>query len=153
MKIPAAGEDQKFTVIGAVEYASGQVIWQTSARKGEEAFTAFLEHLAAQLSAADEPVVVVLDNVGYHKSRALRAAWQRYADRLQPFFLPAYAPQLNLIERLWRYLKAKLANHRWWNDLSRLEQATDTLLSRLTVRFHSGEGPAFHLVQDFCQSA
>lgn len=153
MKIPAAGEDQKFTVFGAVDYASGQVIWQTSARKGEDAFAAFLEYLAQQLPAADEPVVVVLDNVGYHKSRALRAVWQRYADRLQPFFLPAYAPQLNLIERLWRYLKAKLANHRWWNDLSRLEQATDTLLRQLTVHFHPDEGPAFCLVQNFCESA
>lgn len=68
MKVPAAGEDQKFTVFGAVEYASGQVIWQTSARTGEDAFAAFVEHLAQQLPVADEPVdepvVVVLDNVG-----------------------------------------------------------------------------------------
>ena len=153
MKIPAAGEGQKFTVFGAVDYASGQVIWRTSARKGEEAFAAFLDHLAQQLSAADEPVVIVLDNVCYHKSRALRECWRRYADRFQPFFLPAYAPQLNLIERLWRYLKAKLANHRWWNDLRRLERATDTLLGQLTVHFHPDEGPAFHLIQDLCQPA
>jgi hypothetical protein len=31
----------------------------------------------------------------------LATAWQRYADRVQPFFLPTYAPQLNLIEDLW----------------------------------------------------
>lgn len=156
MKVPAAGEDQKFTVFGAVDYSSGQVIWQSSARKGAEAFAAFLKHLAEQLPSAadaDEPVVVVLDNVGYHKSRALRAVWQCYADRIQPFFLPAYSPQLNLIERLWRYLKAHLANHRWWNDLSRLEQATDTLLGQLTVHFHPDERPAFQLVQNLCESA
>ena len=153
MKIPAAGEDQKFTVFGAVDSASGQVIWQCGARKGEEAFATFLDHLAEQLPAVDEPVVVVLANVGYHKSRALREGWQRHAARFQPFFLPAYAPQLNLIERLWRSLKAKLANHRWWNDLSRLEQATDTLLSQLTVHFHADEGPAFLLVHNLCQSA
>lgn len=153
MKIPAAGEDRKFAVFGALDYASGQVIWQTSAHKGDEAFVAFLEHLARQLPEADEPVVVVLDNAGYHKSHALRAYWQQHADRFQPFFLPAYAPQLNLIERLWRYLKAKLANHRWWNDLTRLEQATATLLGQLTVHFHTDEGPAFHLVHNFRESA
>ncbi len=153
MKIPAAGEDQQFTVFGAVDYATGQIIWHTSARKGEDAFAAFLEHLAQQLPAADEPVVVVLDTVGSQKSRALRDCWQRYADRFQPFFLPAYAPQLNLIERLWRSLKAKLANHRWWNDRDRLQQATDTLLRQLTVHFHCAEGPAFLLVQDLCESA
>lgn len=153
MKIPAAGEDRKFTVFGAVDDASGQVIWQTSAHKGEDAFAAFLEYLAEQLPTADEPVVVVLDNAGYHKSHALRAAWQQHADRFQPFFLPAYAPQLNLIERLWRYLKAKLANHRWWSELARLEQATATLLGQLTVHFHCDEGPAFRLNQNLCHSA
>ena len=45
--------------------------------------------------------------------------------RLQP---PAYAPELNLIERLWRYRKDKLACQRWWNDLERPQQATKLLL-------------------------
>ena len=43
------------------------------------------------------------------------------AQRIQPFFLPAYAPGPNLLERLWRYLNDKLACHRWWNDLDRLQ--------------------------------
>ena len=114
-RIPAAGEDRKFAVFGAVDYASGEVIWQTHARKGEQAFMAFLDHLAATLPA-DVSVVIVLDNVGDHKSHALRAYWQRMADRFRPFWLPAYAPQLNLTERVWRYLKEKLSTHRWWND-------------------------------------
>lgn len=115
----AAGEDQKCAVFGAVDYASGQVIFHLSTQKGEDAFMAFLDHLAHTLPA-DDPVVFVLDNAGNHKSHALREQWRRYTDRLQPFFLPAYAPELNLIERLWRYLKDKLACHRWWNDLARL---------------------------------
>jgi transposase len=89
LKVPAAGEDQKAVVFGAVDYATGQVVWQTSPRKGEVAFSAFLDHLAAALPAR-EPVVVVLDNVGYHKSHALREVWRRSANRLEPFFLPAY---------------------------------------------------------------
>jgi hypothetical protein len=152
LKIPAAGEDQKFTVFGAVDYATGQVLWQTSARKDETAFSAFVDYLAQTLPAT-EPVVVVLDNVGYHKSHALREVWRRHANQLEPFFLPAYAPQLNLIERLWRHLKAKLANHRWWNDLDRLQQATDTLLAQLTVHFHATDGPTFRPAQNFCRSA
>jgi hypothetical protein len=152
LRVPAAGEDQKFTVFGGVDYATGQVLWQTSAHKGEGAFSAFLAHLAAMLPT-NEPVVVVLDNVGYHKSHALRAVWRRYADRLEPFFLPAYAPQLNLIERLWRYLKQRLACHRWWNDLDRLIQATALVLANPEVHFHATDGPAFRPAQNFCQSA
>ncbi len=152
MRIPAAGEDHKCAVFGAVDYASGRVFYQLSARKGEDAFLAFLDHLAHELPA-DEPAMLVLDNVGYHKSHRLRAHWQRLAERFEPFFLPAYSPQLNLIERLWRYLKDHLACHRWWNDLANLQQATETLLDGLEVRFHAQDGPAFRLVHNFSQSA
>jgi transposase len=152
MRIPAAGDDRKCAVFGAVDYASGQVIFQLNARKGEDAFASFLEHLAQALPA-DEPAIVVLDNVGYHKSHALREQWRQLGDRLQPFFLPAYAPELNLIERLWRYLKAQLACHRWWNDLVHLQLATETLLANLEVHFHAADGPAFRLVQNFPESA
>jgi len=84
MKVPAAGEDHKFVVFGALDYASGQIIHQRSEQKGEAAFIAFLEQLV-QVFPAGEPVVLVLDNAGYHKSHELRAWWQAHADRFQPF--------------------------------------------------------------------
>src|SRR5262249_522495 len=87
LRMPAAGEDQKFTVFGAVDYATGQVLWQTSARKGETAFSAFLAHLAAALPAT-EPVVLVLDNVGYHKS--MRCA--RCGDATPTAWSPSFCP-------------------------------------------------------------
>lgn len=152
MKVPAAGEDRKFVVFGALDYASGRIVYHRSEQKGEVAFIAFLEQLA-QAFPAGEPVVVVLDNAGYHKSAKLRAWWQAHADRFQPFWLPAYTPQLNLIERLWRFVKQKLACHRWWNDLDRLIQATETVLTGLEVHFHATDGPAFRSVQNFCESA
>jgi transposase len=113
---------------------------------------AFLTELVSAFPP-EEALVVVLDNVGYHKSHALRAWWRAHAKRIQPFFLPASSPEPNLIERLWRYPKDKLACHRWWHDLERLQQAAATLLDGLTVHFHATEGPAFQLVQNFRTSA
>jgi transposase len=128
------------------------VLWPTHPRKGATAFTAFLEHLAEALPA-NEPLVLVLDNVGDHNSHALREVWRRYAHRLEPFFLPAYAPHLHLIERLCRYVKQALACHRWWTDLAHLIQATETLLAHLQVPFHATDGPTFRPVHNLCQSA
>jgi DDE superfamily endonuclease len=91
--------------------------------------------------------------VGSHTRHALREVWCRYAQRLEPFFLPAYAPQLTLIERLWRYGKQKLACHRWWNDLDRLLQATEIVLANLAVHFHADDGPTFRPTHNFCPSA
>jgi hypothetical protein len=55
VRVPAAGANRKFVVFGALDYATGQVHWQLSLR--------------------DEMLVVVLANVGYHKSRQTLAWW------------------------------------------------------------------------------
>jgi transposase len=152
MKVPAAGEDCKFVVFGALDYASGRILYYRSEHKGEDTFMAFLDQLVQALPAG-EPVVVVLDNAGYHQSAELRAWWHAHADHFQPVWLPAYTPQLNLIERVWRLVKQKLACHRWGNDLDWLIQATETLLNSLEVHFHATDGPAFRSVQNSCESA
>jgi transposase len=149
LRVPAAGEDARFTVYGALDYASGRLIWQTAPRKDGATFVAFLDHLAAALPTGQ--VLVVLDNVGYHKSHAARRWWVAHHARLRPLWLPAYAPQLNLIERVWRHLKDKLGNHRWWADLPALERATGLLLDALRAEFHRPER-GIRLVHHFCKS-
>ena len=73
VKIPAAGEDRTFAVFGALDYATGQIIWQLSPQKDGTAFVVFLDHLVATLPAG--PLVIVLDNVGYHKGRLAKNWW------------------------------------------------------------------------------
>ncbi len=98
MRIAAAGDDRKFAVFGALDYASGQLVWRLSPRKDGAAFVAFLDHLIAAFP--DGPIVVVLDNVDYHKGRLAKGWWMAHQDRARPLWLPAYAPELNLMERV-----------------------------------------------------
>jgi hypothetical protein len=74
-------------------------------------------------------------------------------DQVRPLWLPAYAPQLNLMERVWRYAKEKLSCHRWWADGSVLESATTSLLSNLQARFHLPDPGGIALVHNFCEAA
>jgi transposase len=150
VRVPAAGEDARFAVFGALEYASGEVIWQTAPTKDGATFLAFLDHLAAALPTGH--LLVVLDNVGYHKGHLARRWWVAHQDRIRPLWLPAYSPELNLMERVWRHLKDKLANHRWWADLSALEHATGSLLDQLIAHFHRPD-QGIRLVHNFCKAA
>ncbi len=151
VKIPAAGEDRTFAIFGALDYATGQIIWQLSPQKDGTAFVAFLDHLVATLPAG--PLVIVLDNVGYHKGRLAKNWWMTHHDRVRPLWLPAYAPQVNLMERVWGYVKVKLSCHRWWADGPALERATARLLSHLQARFHQPDPAGIVLVQNFCEAA
>jgi hypothetical protein len=150
MRVPAAGADRKFVVFGALDYATGQVHWRLSLRKDSQAFVTFLEQL--RQTWPEEKLVVVLDNVGYHKSRQTLAWWQQWQHQLCLFFLPAYTPELNLMERVWRYVKDKLSCHRWWADWPALWEATATLLTHIRARFHQTTRPCIDLVHNFCAS-
>jgi transposase len=56
-----------------------------------------------------QKTVVVLDNAPIHKSKLFQSKteqWEREND-LFLFFIPAYSPELNLIEIFWRLIKYK----------------------------------------------
>jgi hypothetical protein len=40
------------------------------------------------------------------------------------------------MERVWRFLKQKLACHRFWNDVTGLEAAAARLLDGMEAHFH-----------------
>ena len=151
MRVPAAGEDRKFAVFGALDYATGRLLWRLGPRKDAAAFVGFLDQVAAALP--DERLVLVLDNVGYHKARLARSWWVEHADRVQPFWPPADAPAPTLIEPVRRHPKDKLACHRSWADLDGLQRATATLPNRLEVHCCQHDQPAIRLAQNFSQPA
>ena len=71
---------------------------------------AFLRHLLRQIKGK---LLVVWDGASIHQGRAVRAYVQEraVAKRLKLVRLPAYAPELNPVEGVWRYLKrVELAN-------------------------------------------
>jgi transposase len=149
--VPAAGKDERRAVFGALDYASGQIAWQLTPQKGGDAFATFLEQIAQTWPM--EPLILVMDNVSYHRSPVVRAWWAAQRGRVTPLWLPVYTPILNLIERVWRFLKQKLACHRFWSDVVGLEAAATALLDQLEAHFHSDTSPGIRLVKNFCEAA
>ena len=77
--------------------------------------------------------VVVLDNAPFHKGEMIterRTAWE--AKGLFLRYLPAYCPQLNLIEAVWRKLKGFLMPRRCYYNLNQLHKAVRAGLRALT---------------------
>lgn len=71
-------------------------------------FCAWLEQsLVATLKPGD---IVIMDNLGAHKGRAVRDAIRRAGARR--LFLPAYSPDLNPIEQMFAKLKTLLRKAR-----------------------------------------
>lgn len=65
-------------------------------------------------------------------------------------FLPAYSPNLNLIERLWKFLRKK-ALHRWHKTFEAMQEAVAEVLDHLE-RYRSEldrlMSEEFHILKD-----
>jgi len=67
---------------------------------------AFLRHLLRHLRGH---VVLIWDNLGVHKGKLVKEPCHR-VPRLHLEYLPAYAPEPNSDEGVWRHAKGRLAN-------------------------------------------
>jgi transposase len=95
-----------------------------------ESFLAYVTQvLAPTLKPGD---IVVMDNLGSHKSKAIRdAIWSVGARRM---FLPAYSPDLNPIEQVFSKLKTLLRKAR-----ARSREALATAIGELLPHFQPSE--------------
>ena len=59
----------------------------------------------------DVHVILVLDQAGWHKAKALKVP-----ENISLLHLPAYSPELNAVERLWSYMKSHYLSNRAYAD-------------------------------------
>lgn len=93
------------------------------------------------------PITLVLDNARYQKCQVVMAL----ADSLEIelLYLPPYSPNLNLIERLWKFVKKQCLYSIYYPDFESFKQSISSCLAQchttykqeleslLTLRFQS----------------
>jgi transposase len=57
-------------------------------------------------------ITVICDNARYYRSKAVREYLETL--RIELFFLPPYSPNLNLIERFWKFFKKQDLYNRYY---------------------------------------
>lgn len=81
----------------------------------------------------DCPLHLVMDNARYQHCSYIKQTAEKLNIVLE--FLPAYSPNLNLIERLWKYLKGELAHH-YCATKKEFEERVVALLKELPSKKH-----------------
>jgi len=114
--------------------------WTSALISNTATFILFLEELLVKRYPTGR-VVLVMDNVSYHKSAAALAALSLFEHRVMVIWLPTYCSDLNPIERFWRYLKDQAcANHLEDDIVCVLDQAERTMNRQnqpdADIRFH-----------------
>jgi transposase len=68
-------------------------------------------------------IYVICDNARYYRSKAVQEYLK--GSRIKLVFLPPYAPNLNLIERLWKFFKKQVLYNRYYESFDAFRKACE----------------------------
>jgi transposase len=126
MWIRGASGRQRYNVLGAWNAVTRELIRiGNTTRISSDTMVELLAKIAA---GAIRPITLVLDNARYQHCRKVKAEAERLG--IQLLFLPSYSPNLNVIERLWKFTKAKALRGKHYQDFQRFQQAIDACLDQ-----------------------
>ena len=115
---------QRYNVLGAVNFITKKVhtVTNTTYITATE-ICQMLRVVASEY--AGKKIHIVLDNAKYQKCEVVTSHARELAIDL--VFLPPYSPNLNLIERLWKFTKGKL-RVKYYNDFKTFKDTIDSII-------------------------
>ena len=127
---PTAVKQTKYEwayLYAAVESATGFSSAIIAPEVNTGTMNSFLRVLSSEVAPHDF-VVLIMDQAGWHKSRALRVP-----DNIVVLYLPPKSPEINPVERLWHYMRSHYLSNRAYDDYNHIKDATTTAYRSLTA--------------------
>jgi transposase len=125
-EVPTSGKRKGYKIFGLIDYFSGQFFYKSqTGRFNSESYAAFLLDV---LSQTNKHVIVIQDGARYHTSKAMQHFFAAHADRLTIEQLPAYSPDFNPIEHLWKKVKKEATHLKYFPEFTDLQQEVDRAL-------------------------
>lgn len=147
--IKAPSGRQRFNVLGALDAINHQLVTVTNTTYiNSQSVCELLSKIAALNLAV--PVTLVLDNARYQRCALVQEVAN--ALHIELLYLPSSSPNLNLIERLWKFVKKQCLYSKYHVDFDAFRTSISECLAQtqtthkaaldslLTLNFQSFEG-------------
>ncbi len=133
--VRAASGRQRFNVLGAWNAVTRELVAVTNTTVvNTDTMCELLRKVAALGLTA--PITMVLDNARYQRNAVVQALAESLGIEL--LFLPSYSPNLNLIERLWKFIKRRSLYGRYHPTFAHFRAAIDETIANLPTK-HAAE--------------
>lgn len=90
-----------------------------------------LLNVIEQAYPLSKEIYIILDNAKYHYSRVVKE--YILTSRIKLVFLPSYSPNLNLIERLWKFFKKKVLYNRYHENIEAFRSACISFFKNIEI--------------------
>jgi transposase len=129
--VRAASGRQRFNVLGAWNAVTRKLTYVANTTVvNTETMCELLRKIAGEGLAG--PITLVLDNARYQRNAVVQALAAELGITL--LFLPSYSPNLNLIERLWKFIKRRALYGRYHPKFADFQAAIQDTIHELPTR-------------------
>ena len=130
--VPGPSGRQRYNVLAALNAVSHEVIRVANhSYINAESVCGLLRQIAA--AGLRRPITLVLDNARYQRCKLVQALARSL--RIELLFLPSYSPNLNSIERLWKFVKKECLACRPVPNYETFTQGIDDCLNGLRTKY------------------
>ncbi len=131
MHVRAASGRQRYNVLGALNAVTHELVTEINTTYVTAlSVCALLRTIATRNGSA--PTTLVMDNARYQRCALVQDLAKELGIEL--LFLPSYSPNLNLIERLWKFVKKEVLNSRHHQDFKKFQDAIDGCLKEMPTK-------------------
>jgi transposase len=123
---------KRFNVLGALNAINHQVITVTNDTYITSIQVCELLKKIAELGLKI-PITLVLDNARYQNCKLVKELAENLGIEL--LFLPTYSPNLNLIERLWKWVKKKCLYGQYYENFTDFQQSISGAISQTHLSY------------------
>lgn len=126
IRIPSAGS-KRINLAGLLSPSKEELkSWKYEGKINSNRVIEIFEDLSQDL---EKETWVILDNASFHCSNAIKARRKQWEKRgLYLYYLPPYSPHLNLIERLWQFMKYQWITFSAYTSFASLHRRIDEVL-------------------------
>lgn len=144
MEVPSNSGRQHLNIAGALCLQDMEIITRSFETINASSICTMLKAIRAKNPGGGR-IYYVLDNARYHRAKVVKKLARKLRIRL--VFLPGYSPNLNPIERLWKFFKKKVMYNTFYPEFEEFKLAAssffkglrghrDELVTLLTDNFH-----------------
>ena len=120
-KIKTYGQHKGVGLFGILDYKRGNILVDVSEQLNTQAFESFLNNTVLP-AYVGKKIIMILDNGKIHHAKSMVPFLEAHPE-LTFVFLPPYAPDINRIEGLWKWLKHDAIYNNFLKDITAIKIA------------------------------